>query len=212
MTQVIAEVPYHPTKGTLGGIWQHIATNIRASGRNPASVIAGFLGAWIAFALIALLLPLPAGLSPEGRTVLAVVVWASIMWVSEAMPVGITGISIPLLLIVTEALPWVNGQPPMATAFAGFTNEVVWLCLFAFLVGAFLQLLKLDRRIALAILDKVKAATAGRVVWGFFGVNLVLALIVPAANARSATLLSIVDAVARLLGDTEQERAAARLS
>ncbi len=211
MTQVIAEVPYHPTKGTLGGIWQHIATNIRASGRNPASVIAGFLGAWIAFALIALLLPLPAGLSPEGRTVLAVVVWASIMWVSEAMPVGITGISIPLLLIVTEALPWTNGQPPMATAFAGFTNEVVWLCLFAFLVGAFLQLLKLDRRIALAILDKVKAATAGRVVWGFFGVNLVLALIVPAANARSATLLSIVDAVARLLGDTEEERAARKM-
>jgi sodium-dependent dicarboxylate transporter 2/3/5 len=210
MSDISANQAYH-AQGRLGSFWEYVANNIRASGRDPASVVVGFLSAWMAFVLIALVLPLPAGLSVEGRTVLAIVAWASIMWVSEAMPVGVTGICIPLLLIVTKAIPWTNDQPPMAAAFAGFTNDVVWLCLFAFLVGAFLQLLKLDRRIALAILDKVKADTAGRVVWGFFGVNLVMALIVPAANARSATLLSIVDAVARLLGNTPEERAARKM-
>jgi anion transporter len=193
------------------GPGQYIADNIRASGKNPVSVIAGFVGAWLAFVLIAWVLPVPAGLSPAGMSVLAVVVWASLMWVSEAMPVGITGISIPLLLILTKGLAWTDGKPPLANAFSGFTNDVVWLCLFAFLLGAFLQLLKLDRRIALAILDKARANTVGRIVWGFFGVNMVLALFVPAANARSAALLSIVDGVARLLGDTEEERAARKM-
>jgi solute carrier family 13 (sodium-dependent dicarboxylate transporter), member 2/3/5 len=211
MVQIIEENHYVPTREPLTELRQYLANNIRASGKNPAGVIAGFVGAWIAFALIAWALPLPNGLSPEGKMVLAIVAWASIMWVSEAMPVGVTGIAIPLLLILTKGIAWTDGNPPMAAAFAGFTNEVVWLCLFAFIVGAFLQLLKLDRRIALAILDTVKASTAGRVVWGFFGVNLVLALFVPAANARSATLLSIVDGVAKLLGDTEEERAARKM-
>lgn len=210
MTEITADRPDR-AQTKLDSLWRYLTDNIQASGRHPASVVAGFLSAWIAFLIIALVLPLPPGLSPEGRSVLAIVVWASIMWVSEAMPVGITGIAIPLLLVLTKSLPWTDGKPPMATAFSGFTNEVVWLCLFAFLVGAFLQLLKLDRRIALAILDRIRSDTAGRVVWGFFGVNLVLALIVPAANARSATLLSIVDAVARLLGNTEEERAARKM-
>src|SRR5215471_3497312 len=111
-----------------------LAQNIRKSGRNPARVIPGYLAAWSAFFLIFYILPPLQGLSVEGKAVLAIVVWASIMWVAEAMPVGITGISIPLLLIVTHALPWVQrgnkSEPPLAIAFGGFTNDVVWLCLF----------------------------------------------------------------------------------
>ncbi len=76
----------------------------------------------------------------------------------------------------------------MNTVFAGFTKHVVWLCLFAFIVGAIMQLLKLDRRIALAILDKIKASSVGRVIWGMFFVNVILAFLIPAANARAATL------------------------
>ena len=94
-------------------------------------------------------------------TVLAIVVWACVMWVSEALPVGITGIGIPTLLIVTQALPWKNGKPPLVQVFGGFTTEVLWLCLFAFFVGAIMQLLKLDRRIALGLLDRLKASDCG---------------------------------------------------
>ncbi|MDH3563046.1 MAG: anion permease, partial [Gammaproteobacteria bacterium] len=140
--------------------------------------------------------------------VLAIVVWASIMWVSEALPVGITGISVPTLLILTHAIPWDKGKPPMGTVFSGFTGHVVWLCLFAFMVGAIMQLLKLDRRIALGILDKVKASNVGRVIWGFFGVNILLAFFIPAANARAATLLPIVKGVTNLLGDSDEENEA----
>jgi sodium-dependent dicarboxylate transporter 2/3/5 len=197
---------------TDGGVLGYLSQNIKESGRNPTRALLGFVLAWVAFALLMWVVPAPEGLKPEGMKVLAIVVWASIMWVSEAMPVGITGISIPTLLIVTHALPWVEKKgklaPPMEQVFAGFTGHVVWLLLFALMVGAIMQLLKLDRRIALAILDKVKASNVGRVIWGFFGVNLLLSFLIPAAVARSATLLPIIQGVTNLLGDSEKEREA----
>ena len=190
------------------GPFGYLANNIQQTGRNPTRVLVGFALAWIAFALIMWVLPVPAGLKPEGMMVLAIVVWASVMWVSEAMPVGITGIGIPTLLIITQALPWDKGKPPLGQVFSGFTGHVVWLLLFALMVGALMQLLKLDRRIALVILDKVKASNVGRVIWGFFGVNLVLSFLIPAAVARSATLLPIVQGVTDLFGNSEREREA----
>ena len=180
--------------------------NIRKTGGNPTRVLTGFFTAWIAFALILWVLPAPKGLSAEGMAVLAIVVWASAMWVSEAMPVGITGMGIPTLLIMTRALPWDKGQPPLRDALSGFVGPVVWLCLFAFLVAAIMQLLKLDRRIALAILDWIKANNVGRVIWGFFYVNIVLSFAIPAANARAATLLPVINGICDLLGDSEREK------
>lgn len=186
--------------------------NIVRSGRSPTRVVPGFLAAWASFFVILWVLPLPEGLSPEGKAVMAIVVWASIMWVSEAMPVGITGLSIPLLLIVTHALPWVargaEMAPPLGVAFGGFTNDVVWLCLFAFMIGGMMQLMKLDRRIAMSVLHRMRAASVGRVIWGMYGVNTLLAFLVPAANARAAAMLPVVTGIANLLGTTPQERAA----
>ena len=205
MTQAVqvAGKPRIPMLGTL-------ADNITDSGRRPRRVIVGYCAAWIVFALVLWAMPTPVGLSVQGQAVLAIVAWASIMWVAEAMPVGITGISIPLLLIVTHALPWARRGdvlvPPFATAFGGFTNQVVWLCLFAFVVGGMMQLMKLDRRIAMSMLRQLRASSVGKVVWGMYGVNVVLAFLVPAANARAAALLPVVTGIANLMGDTPRER------
>lgn len=187
---------------------QYLCDNVRRQGHNPARVFAGFLLAWSLFVLFWTILPPFPGLSHEGMTVLGIVLWASTMWVSSAMPVGITGISIPTLLLITRALPWENGKPPMAVIFAGFTNHVIWLCLFAFLAGAAMQLIRLDRRIALSILARLKASSVGRIIWGMFFVNIVLGFLVPAANARAATLLPVVQGICNLMGDTPEERSA----
>ena len=194
------------------GLYDLIISNIIASGRKPSRVLPGYLAAWGLFFFVLWAMPTPSGLSYEGKAVMAIVIWASIMWVAEAMPVGITGISIPLLLIVTHALPWTKRGadlvPPLGVAFSGFTNDVVWLCLFAFIVGAIMQLMKLDRRIAMSILLRFKASSVGQVVWGMYGVNVVLAFLVPAANARAAAMLPVVTGIANLLGDTGREREA----
>lgn len=186
----------------------YLAANIEESGRSPARVAAGFVFGWVAFILLAFVLPPFEGLSPGGMAVLGVVIWACSMWVSEALPVGITGISIPLLLIVTHGIPWEDGKPPLGTVFGGFTRHVVWLCLFAFLIGAVMQLLRTDRRIALSVLDKIRANTVGRVIWGMFFVNVILAFLIPAANARAATLLPVVKGICNMIGDTPEEREA----
>lgn len=190
------------------GILGYLMSNIEITGKNPVRVLGGFLSAWVLFFLLIFVIPAPEGLSREGMAVLGIVVWASIMWVSEAMPVGITGISIPLLLILTRGIPWADGKPPMSTVFSGFTGHVVWLCLFAFFVGALMQLLKLDRRVALSILNRMKASSVGRVIWGMFFVNIIMAFLIPAANARAATLLPVVNGITNLLGNTPEEKEA----
>jgi len=191
-----------------GGLGTYISENLTLCGQSPKTTWLGYALAWAAFFIIYKVLPVPEGLKPEGMSVLAILVWASIMWVSEAMPVGITGISIPTLLILTKGLPWNGNNPPMGQVFSGFTTHEVWLCLFAFFAGAIIQLLKMDRRIALAILDKIRANNVGRIIWGMFGVNIVLAFLIPAANARAATLMPVIQGITNLLGDTPQEREA----
>ena len=173
-------------------LFAYLCENVRKSGNTPCRAFVGFAVAWLAFFLFWDVLPPFHGLTHEGMAVLGIVVWASIMWVSEAMPAGITGISIPTMLLITQALPWTNGKPPMSVIFAGFTNHVIWLCLFAFMVAAVMQLIGLDRRIALGILARFKASSVGRVIWGMFFVNIILGFLVPAANARAATLLPVV--------------------
>ena len=191
------------------GFFGNMVENIRAGGGSPGKTLGGFLVAWVMFFLILYGLPLPEvtgidgkvmELSPAGRAALAVVVWACIIWITEAMPVGVTGIVIPMLLVLTGA---VKNFPQAAN---GFTTPVVFLCLAAFLFAAIMQAAGLDRRIALGLLHKMKVKEAGGVIWSMFGANIVLSFIIPAANARAATLLPVVNGITRLFGDTPEER------
>lgn len=175
--------------------------NVRASGRSPGKAIAGFVLAWASFFFILYVMPTPEGMTPAAQATLAVMVWATVMWVTEAIPVGISGILIPMLLVMT------NGVVPFPKAASGFTTPVVFLCLAAFLFAAVMQAAGLDRRIALSLLRKAKVKTVNGVIWAMFGVNLVLSFIIPAANARAATLLPVVNGVTDMFGDTPEERA-----
>lgn len=186
---------------TETGFLGRFKENIRESGRSPAKSIFGFVLAWSVFFLIIWVMPTPDGLTDAGKATLAVVAWASIMWIFESIPVGITGILIPMLLVMGGA---VEKFPKAAS---GFTTPVVFLCLAAFLFAALMQAAGLDRRIALSLLHKVKVKTVNGVIWVMFGANLLLSLIIPAANARAATLLPVVNGITKLFGDTPEEQA-----
>jgi anion transporter len=194
---------------TGNGFLANLVDNVRLAGGTPGRTLGGFIAAWVAFFLILYVIPIPeitgtdgtvSVLKPAGRAVLAVVVWACIIWITEAMPVGITGILIPMLLVLSGGV----GKFPQAAS--GFTTPVAALCLAAFIFAAIMQAAGIDRRIALAMLRKAKVKDAGGVIWSMFGVNLVLSLIIPAANARAATLLPVVNGITRLFGETEAER------
>ncbi len=191
------------------GFIGNLLENIRLAGGTPGRTLGGFIAAWAAFFLILYVIPIPSitgtdgamsVLKPAGVAVLAVVVWACIIWITEAMPVGITGIMIPMLLVLSGGV----GKFPQAAS--GFAAPVAALCLAAFIFAAIMQAAGIDRRIALAMLRKAKVKEAGGVIWSMFGVNLVLSFFIPAANARAATLLPVVNGITRLFGDTEAER------
>ena len=182
------------------GFLDRFRDNIVTSGRKPKSTLFGFFLAWTVFFLILFVMPTPEGLSTAGKATLAVVAWASIMWIFEAIPPGIAGILIPMLLVLGGAVE----KFPQAAS--GFTTPVVFLCLAAFLFAAIMQAAGLDKRIALSLLHTVKTKTVNGVIWAMFGANLLLSLIIPAANARAATLLPVVNGITNMFGDTPEER------
>ncbi len=185
-------------KGTFVG---NFLDNIRSSGRTPAKSLIGFILAWVAFFLILKVMPTPEGLTLAGKATLAVMVWACIMWITEAVPVGISGMLIPLLLVMSGAID------KFPKAASGFATPVVFLCLAAFIFAAVMQAAGLDRRIALGLLHKLKVKSVNGVIWAMFAANMVLSLIIPAANARAATLLPVVNGITDMFGDTPEERA-----
>ncbi len=186
-----------PANGFLG----RFAENIRARGRTPAKTLIGFFAAWAMFYFILWIMPLPGGMTLAGKATLAVLAWATIMWITEALPVGVTGLIIPMLLVMGGA------AAKFPAAASGFSQPVAFLTLAAFVFAAIIQAAGLDRRIALTLLKKFRVKEVGGIIWSMFGVNLVLSFIIPAANARAATLLPVVNGITRLFGDTPEERA-----
>jgi solute carrier family 13 (sodium-dependent dicarboxylate transporter), member 2/3/5 len=164
--------------------------------------LVGFFAAWIVFALVLFLMPLPEGMTPVAKKVLAVLLWAVIIWVTEAMPVGPAGLLIPALLVISGAVP------KLTQALAGFSEGVSLLALVAFIFSAFMQLAGLDKRIALTMVQKFRATTAGRMVWSMFATNFILSFMIPANVARQGTLLPIVNGLIGLFGETPEERQA----
>ena len=88
-----------PANSFLG----RFAENIHARGRAPVKTLVGFFSAWAVFFFILWIMPLPEGMSHAGKSTLAVLAWATTMWITEALPVGITGLIIPMLLVMGGA-------------------------------------------------------------------------------------------------------------
>lgn len=192
--------PEPVSAGASPGFIEGFRDNIIATGLSPRKTVIGFVLAWALFFYILYGMPQPAGLSAAGQATLAVMVWACTMWVFEAIPVGVSGLLIPMLLVMTNAIR------PFPKAADGFTTPVVFLCLAAFVYAAIMQAAGLDRRIALSLLKWMKVKTVNGVIWAMFIVNVVLSFVIPAANARAATLLPVINGITRFFGDTEAER------
>lgn len=153
--------------------------NMKSAGINDHLAMPGFVLAWLVFAAILLFAPVSHQLTHSGRATLAVTLWAIIIWISGAIPVAVTGLAIPLLLVVSGAIP------KIPNAFSGFTNDTSFLVMGTFIFAAAMSCVGLDRRIALALIGKTSKASG--MIRGFFLANIVSALFIPATVARSTT-------------------------
>src|SRR5665647_3651636 len=157
----------------------------------------GLLAA-VAALIVILLLPTPAGLPVAGHRMLAILAFAVIIWMTEAIDYAVSAIVIAALMAFllgfapTIANPKVlmGTSAALTLAFSGFANTALVLVAAALFLAAAMTLTGLDKRIALSILSRVGTETR-HVVIGTILVGFVIALMVPSTTARVACLVPI---------------------
>lgn len=147
---------------------------------------------------------------------LAILVFAVIVWVTEAVSYEASAIMITsLMAILIGTAPTM--QDPMQTygssagismALSGFANPALALVVGALFIAAAMTHTGLDKRIALVTLTKVGASTR-RILFGAMVVIVLLSLVVPSATARSACVVPIMMGVIAAFGVAKRSNIAA---
>ena len=145
-----------------------------------------------------LLLPTPAGLPIAGHRMLAILAFAVIIWMTEAVDYAVSAILIAVLMAFLLGLAPSVANPKvllgtsgaLTLAFGGFANTALVLVAAALFLAAAMTATGLDKRIALNILSRVGTQTS-HVVIGTILVGFVIALMVPSTTARVACLVPI---------------------
>lgn len=139
----------------------------------------------------------PAGLPPKAWQMLLIGVSAALLWMTEAVPLGITSLMVILAVAVLDILPLREGlslifHPVSAIVFAGF-------CL-----ATSLQKYGLDRRLSLALLLKMGERT-DRVVLGMMLATAILSTMI-SNTASTAVMLVIALGILRTAGSKGSNR------
>jgi len=135
-------------------------------------------------------IPTPAGLTYEGKMMLGILLFGAILFVSEALPLGISG-------LLVMALPPILGIFPADEVFGFFGNEAVFFLIGAFMLAAGVQKSGLHRRISAKFL-KFFGNSPRKFILGtlllsssltlFMSEHAVVALLLPIVGAAIATL------------------------
>ena len=153
----------------------------------------------LACGLLLLLIPTPAGLTPDAWHFFALFVAVIVALITEPMPgaaIGFIGVSIAAAFLLvgetpTEALRW---------ALSGFVNDTVWLIFAANMFALGYESTGLGRRIALQLVRALGQRTLG-LGYAIALTDLFLAPVMPSNTARSGgTLYPVVNSIPPLYG------------
>ncbi len=159
----------------------------------------GLVAAVVVLAVV-MLMPAARGLPPAGQVMLAVLAFAVIVWMTEALDYAVSALVIGALMIFLLAYTPPADKPggaDMGTsaalnlALSGFSSSAVALVAAACFIAAAMSATGLDRRIALKVLSHVDAKT-NQVVIGAMVVGFLLSFVVPSTTARVACLMPIM--------------------
>ena len=169
---------------------------------DPAGGIVKRAGLFVALAaLLAILwMPTPQGLPAAGQVMLAILAFAVVVWMTEALDYAVSSVVIGALMIFLLAYAPDAAKPlgadmgtgaALGLALSGFANSAVALVAAACFIAAAMTATGLDRRIALVVLSKVDAGT-NHIVMGAMVVGFLLSFVVPSTTARVACLVPIM--------------------
>jgi solute carrier family 13 (sodium-dependent dicarboxylate transporter), member 2/3/5 len=153
----------------------------------------------VAALMVVLLLPTPAALPIAGHRTLAILAFAIVVWMTEALDNAVSGVVIAALLTFSLGLSPDPANPKvllgtgraLSIAFAGFSNPALVLVAAALFLAAAMTTTQLDKRIALSVLARAGTRTDAVVV-GSMLVGIVLAFMVPSTTARVSCLVPIM--------------------
>ena len=169
-----------------------VLTDVR-SGASIRQRIGLFLGP-VVFLLV-LVLPAPAGLSPDGWHTAGLAGLMAVWWITEAIPIPATAL-LPLIV-----LP-VAGAGTMRETAAPYANPIIFLFLGGFILAAGLEASGLHRRLALGII-RLAGTTPRRLIAGFMAATAFLSMWI----SNTATVLMMlpiaVSTLAVMEPDTE---------
>jgi anion transporter len=193
------------------------ASGIIAAPAAPVRVKSNW-GIWVAFATLAAVCfsPTPEGLPVAGQYMLGMLLFAVILWMTEAVDYAVSAV------IITALMAFLLGTAPsvakpdvvlgtsaaLTLALGGFANTALALVAAALFISAGMTVTGLDKRIALWILSKVGAGTRSIVV-GAILVGIVLSFFVPSTTARVACLVPIMMGIIVAFGVDKRSRLAA---
>jgi len=177
-------------------------------------------GLWVALLVLiaVLLMPTPAGLTVAGHRMLGVLLFAVIVWITEAVsyPVSSTLIASLMILLLgfspdpAKAGKLIGTGAALKMTFSGISGSGTVLVGAALFLAAAMMRTGLDKRIALFILSKVGSKT-NRVVAGMIFVGFVLAFFVPSTTARVGCIVPIVLGIISAFGMEKGSRFSALL-
>ncbi|MFN4336745.1 MAG: SLC13 family permease [Candidatus Nitrosocaldus sp.] len=145
--------------------------------------------------LLILVAPTPAGLSEEGKIVLAIASWMIIWWVTEAISVYATAL-LPLVL-----LP-IMGILPLTSVASEYMHPIVVLLLGMFLIAISIEKSGLHKKIALLLIS-VFGYSPKRIVWGFMISTALLSMIVFSTTAV-LVMLPIAQVITNVIARSNQ--------
>lgn len=179
-------------------------------------------GLWIGLAFAALiiitLLPASESLPVAGQRALAILAFAVILWVTEAVSYPVSAAMIIALITlllgfapsIADPSVTLGTSDALKLALGGFSNSAVALVAAALFLATAMQATNLHKRLALWVLKlvgtKTKAIVAGAIL-----VSIVLAFFVPSATARAGAVVPILLGMVAAFGLAKDSRLAALL-
>jgi solute carrier family 13 (sodium-dependent dicarboxylate transporter), member 2/3/5 len=177
---------------------------------------------WLILAFIVLmviiLLPNPVDLPVAGQRALAILAFAVILWVTEAvsypvsaaMIIGLIGLLLGMAPGIDNPSVNIGTSGALKMALSGFSNPAVALVAAALFLAAAMQATSLDKRLALWILSRVGTKTRNIVI-GTIVVSIVLAFFVPSATARAGAVIPMLLGMVAAFGLPKDSRLSALL-
>ncbi len=133
-----------------------------------------------------LLLPTPAGLTPEGQRALAVITLAVVLWATEVIPVSVAGIGGVVLLVLLGA------APDIGAALYGFSRPVAYFLIGILTLGLAVQKSGLAQRLAALLLRG--AAGSPRMLYAQMLLSFaLLTFALPSASTRGAIMVHVYE-------------------